>query len=67
MDSSVKCTIFERTLNFNTMRIEAWTLEVKYEDGTTEKLRGLPTHLIRSINAHLDDIEEAEQSEIWQD
>tara|TARA_B100002019_G_C21271527_1_gene602636 strand:+ start:1081 stop:1230 length:150 start_codon:yes stop_codon:yes gene_type:complete len=49
------------------MRIEAWTLEVKYEDGTTEKLRGLPTHLIRSINAHLDDIEEAEQSEIWQD
>jgi len=50
------------------MKIEAWNLEVKYEDGTIVKLRGLPAHLIRSINAHLDDVEEAEQTpQIWQD
>lgn len=68
MDSSFEYTIFERTLNFNTMKIEAWNLEVKYEDGTIVKLRGLPAHLIRSINAHLDDVEEAEQTpQIWHD
>ncbi len=47
-------------------RIVAWNIEIKFDDGTVDKLVNVPLHVVRTVNAHLDDVEEQmKEDELW--
>jgi len=40
------------------MNIKAYSIEIEWEDGTTERLVDIPLSVSRVVNKHLDEIEE---------
>jgi hypothetical protein len=43
------------------MRIKAWSIEIVWEDGTTERLCQVPNYVSSAVDTHLDELEEVEQ------
>mgnify|MGYP003114553280 CR=1 FL=1 len=39
------------------LKIVSWCINVKYEDGTTKNLAGLPNEVAETVDRHLDSLE----------